>query len=163
MVTLTAEICSFLKLYSMSCVGNSHLLIRSWRLCPDVHLCTLSELCWSADPAGGVTKSVGSLSAEQNGGHAQPGRVGHEREAVLRWDRDQGLGCGLLCSTETMSGGSTQVSYELMMRGSCTMTSITLKLRRGNGAALSPLVQKEAPSSSGHTATIRILSEGSES
>lgn len=77
----------------------------------------MSELWWSADPAGGVTKSVGSLSAEQNGGHAQPGRVGHEREAVLRWDRDQGLGGGLLCSAETMSGGSTQVSYELTFCG----------------------------------------------
>lgn len=79
-----------------------------------MHLWMLYELCWSAYPAGGLTKSVGSLSAEQNSGDAQPGRLGHEREAVLRWHRDQGLGCGLLCSTETMSRGSTQVSYELI-------------------------------------------------
>lgn len=74
----------------------------------------LYELCLSAGPAGGLTKSVGSLSAEQNGGHAQPGRVGHEGEAVLCWHRDQGLGCGLLRSAETMSRGSTQVSPELL-------------------------------------------------
>lgn len=32
----------------------------------------------------GFTKSVGTLSPEQNGGHAQPGRVGYEGKAVLR-------------------------------------------------------------------------------
>lgn len=80
--------------------------------------------CLSAHPARGLTKSVGSLSAEQNGGHAQPGRVGHEGEAVLRWHRDQGVGCGVLRSAETMSRGSAQVSRELLVnviRGSYTM------------------------------------------
>lgn len=67
----------------------------------------------SAHTTGGLTKRVGSLSTEQNGGHAQSGCVGHEREAVLCWHRDQGVGCGLFCSTETVSRGSAQVSFEL--------------------------------------------------
>lgn len=87
-----------------------------WSLCK-----VLYELCLLAHPAGGLTKSVGSLSTEQNSGHAQPGRVGHEGEAVLRWHRDQGLGGGLLCAAETVSRGSAQVSLELLFRGSCTM------------------------------------------
>lgn len=83
--------------------------------------------CLSAHPARGLTKSVGSLSAEQNGGHAQPGRVGHEGEAVLRWHRDQGVGCGVLRSAETMSRGSAQVSRELLVNvklhnGCCWVT-----------------------------------------
>lgn len=64
-----------------------------------------------AHPTGGLTKRVGTLSAEQNRGHAQPGRVGHAREAVLRRHRDQGLGCGLLRPTETVSRGPAQVSH----------------------------------------------------
>lgn len=72
-----------------------------------------TELCVSAHPAGGLTKRVGSVPTEQDGGHAQPGRVGHEGEAVLRWHRDQGLGRGLLRPAETVSGGSAQVSVEM--------------------------------------------------
>lgn len=66
----------------------------------------------SAHPTGGLTKRVGSLSAEQNRGHTQPGCVGHEREAVLRRHRDQSVGRGLLRSAETVSGGSAQVSHK---------------------------------------------------
>lgn len=64
-----------------------------------------------AHPIGGLTKRVGTLSAEQNCGHAQPGRVGHERKAVLRRHWNQGLGRGLLRSTETVSRGPAQVSH----------------------------------------------------
>lgn len=39
--------------------------------------------------------------------------MGHEREAVLRRNRDQSVGCGLLRPTETVSGRPTQVSREL--------------------------------------------------
>lgn len=56
------------------------------------------------------TKSVGALSAEQNGGHAQSGRLGHEGEAVLRRHRDQGVGRGLLRPAEAVPGGPAQVS-----------------------------------------------------
>lgn len=56
-----------------------------------------------------ITKSVGTLSTEQDSGYAQPGRVGHEGEAVLRRYRNQGVGCGLLCPSETVQRGPAQV------------------------------------------------------
>lgn len=57
--------------------------------------CLVITLCWFkhnavAGLAGfsvehmGFTKSIGTLSTEQNCGYAQPGRVGHEGQAVLR-------------------------------------------------------------------------------
>lgn len=73
-----------------------------------------------AHPIGELTKRVGTLSAEQNRGHAQPGRVGHEREAVLCRHRDQGLGCGLFRPTETMSRGPAQVSCGIKLFCVCT-------------------------------------------
>lgn len=84
-------------------------------------VCTARNCGWGcvvvplvlAHPIGGLTKRVGTLSAEQNRGHAQPGRVGHEGEAVLRRHRDQGVGRGLLRSAETVSRGPAQVSQEL--------------------------------------------------
>lgn len=56
------------------------------------------------------TKSVGTLSAEQDCGYAQPGRMGHEGEAVLCRHRNQGVGRSLLCPSETVQRGFAQVS-----------------------------------------------------
>ncbi len=44
--------------------------------------------CVSRDENEGFTKSVGTLSPEQDGGHTQPGCLGHERKAVLCGYRD---------------------------------------------------------------------------
>lgn len=44
--------------------------------------------CISRDQNEGFTKSVGTLSPEQDGGHTQPGCLGHERKAVLCGYRD---------------------------------------------------------------------------
>lgn len=66
---------------------------------------------WVGGEVEGFTKSSGTLSAEQNGGHAQSGCVGHEGEAVLRRHRDQGVGRGLLRPSEAVPRRPAQVSH----------------------------------------------------
>lgn len=75
------------------------------------------------DETEGFTKSVGTLSPEQDRGYAQPGCLGHEGKAVLRWHRDQGVGRGLLCPSETMQRGPSQVSTD------CFNASSWIKLK----------------------------------
>lgn len=84
----------------------------------------------------GFTKSVGTLSPEQNGGHAQSGGVGHEGEAVLRRHRDQSVGRGLLRPSEAVQRRPTQVSASSSLLSSLcslkqTHTSIFFKKQTG--------------------------------
>ncbi len=69
--------------------------------------------CVSRDQNEGFTKSVGTLSPEQDGGHTQPGGLGHEGKAVLCGYRDQSVGRGLLRPSETMQRGFAQVRIAL--------------------------------------------------
>lgn len=47
--------------------------------------------------------------SDKSPGSAKPGRVGHEREAVLFWNWDPCVGHSVLCPPEECEGGCTKV------------------------------------------------------
>ena len=74
-----------------------------------------------------LAKRLATLSAEQDGGHAQPGRLGHEGEAVLRRHRDQSVGRRLLRPAEAVQRRPAQVSRPLVVGQKSTGPDIRLE------------------------------------